>query len=182
MRRQVFTVCMLALVTFFSASAMAKKAVTRQLGGACGEDSNIVATCAAGLECKAGSCAMTSFLSGEVVDCRGQMQKAGVDTKKDFVAVFGGLCYMDNKCSGLYDAQIQAQDLEARAAVVEILSHDQASLDPGDLIRITSIPPWEQQELTKLSNEDKQALADEAKAAIKHVQDICDGCSPYCVR
>jgi hypothetical protein len=173
MKRRIFTGCMLALITLFSASAMAKREVTRQLGGACGEDSSIVATCAAGLECKAGSCAMGSFLSGEVVDCRGQMQKAGIDTKKDFVAVFGGLCYMDNKCSGLYNAQIRAQDLQARAAETEFLSRNLA---------MSSIDPSEMQEFTSMSQEDKQALVDQAIAANKRVQEICDACSPYCVR
>lgn len=138
--------------------------------------------CSSTFMARDGYCAMSSFLSGEVVDCRGQMQKAGVDTKKDFVAVFGGLCYMDNKCSGLYSAQIRAQDLQGRAAATEILSRGQAGLNPIDIIRMSRIPPWERQELADMSSEDKKDLVDQATAAIKRVQEICDACSPYCVR
>jgi hypothetical protein len=147
---------MLVLMTLFSASAPAKQEVTRQLGGACGEDANIKATCAVGLQCKNGYCAMSSFLSGAVVGCKAEMQKAGVDPK-EFVAVHDGFCYIDDKCPDLYRAAIATRSFE-----YELMDAVQEGPDAFSAA------------LARLS--------EEQKASLKRAEDICDSCRPYCVR
>ncbi len=102
---------LLAAVLLCISTAHAKKEVTRQLGGACGEDSNIVAGCASGLSCKNGTCQMNSFLSPATVGCKQAMKDLGDDSK--YVAVHDGFCYIDSACRGLYDKAMAAASATA---------------------------------------------------------------------
>ncbi|TBR36805.1 MULTISPECIES: hypothetical protein [Dyella] len=105
MLRKCLFVVGLVLLVFLSFDAVAKKEVTRQLGGACGENEDIKATCAAGLQCSSGTCAMKSFLSGATVGCKAALEKKGY---KGYVAVHDGFCYVDSQCRGLYRQVISA--------------------------------------------------------------------------
>lgn len=157
MTRNLAGGCMLVLITFFSASALAQQVFTRQLGGACGEDAanKIIANCDIGLECKNGYCAMRSFLSGATVSCKAEMQKVGVGPK-EFVAVHDGFCYMDNKCSGLYDAVMRASPVST-----ELLTKVSAG--------------------SEAFSAELASLSEEQKATFKRAEDICNSCRPYCV-
>jgi hypothetical protein len=62
--------------------------------------------CRSHLECRDGYCAMPSFLSGEVKECKQELGKKGVDLRS-YVSVYGGdgaggYCYYE--CDGMYDA------------------------------------------------------------------------------
>jgi hypothetical protein len=155
MTRTIARCCLVLLLVLFSAGAAAKKEVTRQLGGACGEDADIIARCDVGLECKNGNCAMRSFLSGATVSCKAEMKKAGIGDK-ELVAVHDGFCYMDGKCGGLYNAVMAATPVTER-----LLSKAQVGSDAYSA------------EIASLSDADK--------AKFKRAEDICKGCSPYCV-
>jgi hypothetical protein len=124
--------CLLLLIALLflsiSSSVFAKREVTRQLGGACGEDANILATCASGLHCDGGSCQMNSFLSSATVGCREAMKKMGVDEK--YVAVHDGFCYIDSSCHGLYQ-----QVMRATPATEAVLGHDNR-VDPNKLANL----------------------------------------------
>lgn len=147
--------CLLLLFVLFSAGAAAKKEVTRQLGGACGEDADIIARCDVGLQCKNGYCAMRSFLSGATVSCKTEMGKAGVGAK-EIVAVHDGFCYMDGKCGGLYNAVMSATPVTEK-----LLAQASAGSEAfGAAVA---------------------GLSDAEKATFKRAEDICNGCAPYCV-
>ncbi|KKB60956.1 hypothetical protein WM40_26100 [Robbsia andropogonis] len=76
-----FVFILLWAMAFCVGNTYAKNEVTRQLGGACGEDSNIIAGCASGLSCKNGTCQMNSFLSPATVGCKQAMKDMGDDSK-----------------------------------------------------------------------------------------------------
>lgn len=145
--------CLLALVALFSGAAVAKKEVTRQLGGACGEDSDIIARCDVGLQCKNGNCAMRSFLSGATVGCKAELAKIGYT---GYVAVHDGFCYVDSKCSGLYSAVMAATPVTER-----LLAKANAGSEAFAA------------EVAALSAADKDKF--------KRAEDICNSCSPNCL-
>lgn len=152
MKRQFAGVC-LALAALMPASAFGKDSVVRQLGGACGEDSSIIASCDVGLECKNGYCAMRSFLSSATVGCKAELAKTGYS---GIVAVHDGFCYVDSSCRGLYDAAMSASDISARlltkaAAGSDAFAAEVAALSAGD------------------------------KATFKRAEDLCKSCAPSCL-
>ncbi|MDC8012733.1 hypothetical protein [Tahibacter soli] len=155
MTRSFVRCCLVIVLTLFAAGASAKKEVVRQLGGACGEDADIIARCDVGLECKNGNCAMRSFLSSATVGCKGEMAKVGVGSK-ELVAVHDGFCYMDGKCGGLYNAVMDATPVTER-----LLAKASAGSEAFGA------------ELASLSDADK--------AKFKRAEDICNSCAPYCV-
>lgn len=145
--------CLLALLALFAGAATAKKEIIRQLGGACGEDSEIIARCDVGLQCKDGNCAMRSFLSSATVGCKAEMAKIGYT---GYVAVHDGFCYVDSKCSGLYSAVMAATPVTERllataAAGSEAFAAEVAALSAAD------------------------------KDTFKRAEDICNSCSPSCL-
>lgn len=146
--------CMLVVLALFSVSAAAQKShYVRQLGGPCGEDANIVATCDVGLECKGGFCEMRSFLSAATVGCREEMKKAGVDEK--YVAVHDGFCYINANCRGMYDLARAARPVTTRLLT-------QASVGSEAFAA----------EVAKLSEAEK--------ASFKRAEDECKSCGKYC--
>jgi hypothetical protein len=154
MTRHWFISYLVVLAALLATPALAKKEVTRQAGGACGEDSSIIARCDAGLECKNGTCAMRSFLSGASVSCKAEMAKVGIGSR-ELVAVHDGFCYMDGKCRGLYDAAMNASEVTTR-----LLHKASAGSDAFGA--------------------ELAALSEQEKASFKRAEDICKGCSPYC--
>lgn len=152
MKRHFIGSCLLVLLAF-SGAAMAKKEVVRQLGGACGEDSEIIARCDVGLQCKDGNCAMRSFLSSATVGCKAELAKIGYT---GYVAVHDGFCYVDSKCSGLYSAVMAATPVTER-----LLAKASAGSDAFAA------------EVAALSAADKDKF--------KRAEDICNSCSPNCL-
>lgn len=140
MKKWILLVLTSAL-TLCAGAVQAKKEVTRQLGGACGEDSGIVATCASGLSCKSGTCQMNSFLSSATVGCKQAMKDMGDDSK--YVAVHDGFCYIDSSCRGLYEKAMRAGSVTPQVIT-------QHGVDPG--------------KLAALSESDRNAFLDAAKS------------------
>lgn len=153
MTKSIAACCLLITLAIASASVFAQKtAITRQLGGACGEDANTVATCDVGLTCKDGYCAMRSFLSGATVSCKSEMAKAGVGSR-ELVSVHDGFCYYG--CSGMYE-----EAMRASAVTERLLTQASAGSEAFGA------------ELAKLS--------DEEKASFKRADDKCNSCGKYC--
>lgn len=152
MKRHFIGSCLLVLLAF-SGAAMAKKEVVRQLGGACGEDSEIIARCDVGLQCKDGNCAMRSFLSSATVGCKAELAKIGYT---GYVAVHDGFCYVDSKCSGLYSAVMAATPVTERLLAKAAAGSDAFAA-----------------EVAALSAADKDKF--------KRAEDICNSCSPNCL-
>lgn len=133
---------LIAIGFLCGSNTYAKKEVTRQLGGACGEDSNMIANCAPGLNCQNGYCQMKSFLSSATVGCKQAMRDLG-DTSK-YVAVHDGFCYIDNVCKGLYNKVMRASN------VTQKVISDNGSVDPKSF--------------EALSDEDRQTFQEAATA------------------
>jgi hypothetical protein len=125
----------------------------RQQGGACGEDSNIVATCDVGLTCKNGYCEMKSSLSAASASCRDIMIKAGVMTARETVSVHDGFCY--KSCSGMYELAMDASEITTRL-LMQAKAGSQAFAD----------------ETAKLSEAEK--------ASFKAAEDKCNSCGKQC--
>lgn len=154
MSRSLPMLCVVVLlVAAFAGDALGKKNVVRQLGGACGEDSDIVATCDAGLSCKNGSCAMNSFLSDASRSCRDIMTKAGVIGARETVSVHDGFCY--KSCDGMYELAMDATPVTERL-MRQAQVGSQAFAD----------------EFAKLSAGDK--------AKFKAAEDKCNSCGKQC--
>lgn len=153
MKRHFIGSCLLVLLASFSGMALAKKEVVRQLGGACGEDSEIIARCDVGLQCKDGNCAMRSFLSSATTGCKAELAKIGYT---GYVAVHDGFCYVDSKCSGLYSAVMAATPVTER-----LLAKAGAGSEAFAA------------EVAALSAEDKDKF--------KRAEDICNSCAPSCL-
>lgn len=153
MSRMSATACLLFLIAVCSADALAKKNLVRQLGGACGEDADIVATCDVGLTCKSGTCEMKSFLSAASASCRDHMKQAGVIGDRETVSVHDGFCYKN--CSGLYELAIEATPVTERL-MRQAKAGTQAFND----------------EIAKLSEADK--------ASFKAAEDKCNSCGKQC--
>jgi hypothetical protein len=154
MSKRIVGYCLSIVLVLCSAVAVAEKShKVRQLGGACGEDANIVATCDVGLECKNGYCEMRSFLSAATVGCKEEMKKARVDAK--YVAVHDGFCYINDNCRGMYDLAMAASPVTTRL-----------------LTKASSGSEAFAAEVAKLS--------DAEKASFKRAEDECKSCGKYC--
>lgn len=144
---------LLVALASFTAAAPAKEHIVRQLGANCGEDANRIVSCDVGLQCKDGTCQMRSFLSSQTVGCKAELTKIGYS---GYVAVHDGFCYVDSRCSGLYDAVMAATPVTERllakaAAGSEAFAAEVAALSAAD------------------------------KAAFKRAEDICNSCAPSCL-
>lgn len=153
MSRMIATAVMIVVIALCSTDASAKQNFTRQLGGACGEDANIVATCDVGLTCKDGYCAMKSFLSAASASCRDIMKKAGVIGDRDLVSVHDGFCYKN--CGGMYELAMQATPVTER------------------LMRQARVG-------TQAFNDEIAKLSDDEKATFRAAEDKCNSCGKQC--
>ncbi|SDW14519.1 hypothetical protein [Lysobacter enzymogenes] len=153
MSRSLPIACLFLLAAAFAGDALGKKNFVRQLGGACGEDANIVATCDVGMSCKSGYCEMNSYLSAASKGCRDLMIGAGVIGPRETVSVHDGFCY--KSCDGMYELAIRATPVTER-----LMSRAQVgSKEFGD-------------EVAKLS--------DSEKAIYKAAEDKCNACGKQC--
>lgn len=153
MNRIIATVCLFVLTAVCSTGALSKQEFVRQQGGACGEDSKIIATCAAGLTCKNGYCEQKSYLSAASASCREIMINAGVIGARETVPVHDGFCY--KHCDGMYERAMAASEVTTRL-LLRASAGSQAFAD----------------EFAKLS--------DSEKAVFKAAEDKCDSCGKQC--
>lgn len=153
MSRSLPIVCLFLLAAAFAGDALGKKNVVRQLGGACGEDADIVATCDVGMSCKSGSCAMNSYLSEASRSCRDIMIKAGVIGQRETVAVHDGFCY--KTCDGMYELAMEATPVTER-----LMSRARVG--------------------SKEFGEEVAKLSDSEKATFKAAEDKCNSCGKQC--
>ena len=112
---RTIAIAALVFMTVLSPFSMAqqKKTISNlQAGNACGEDSTIIATCAAGLSCKGGTCEQNSYLSSETVSCKEEMKKRTGYT--GYVAVHDGFCYVNDRCRPMYDAAMSASNVVSK--------------------------------------------------------------------
>ncbi|WP_046656405.1 hypothetical protein [Lysobacter capsici] len=153
MSRMIATLCLFVLVAVCSTDASAKQHFVRQQGDTCGEDSKIVATCAAGLSCKGGYCEQNSYLSAASASCREIMIKAGVIGARETVPVHDGFCY--KHCDGMYERAMAASEVTTRL-----------------LLRASAGSQAFAEEFAKLS--------DSEKASFKTAEDKCNSCGRQC--
>ncbi|SDZ11118.1 hypothetical protein SAMN04487939_11661 [Lysobacter sp. yr284] len=153
MSRRTLAFCAFLIAALLAADAAAKNKVTRQLGGACGEDANTIAQCDVGMSCKDGYCAMNSYLSEASRSCKDLMVKAGVVGARETVSVHDGFCY--KHCDGMYELAMQA------TPVTERLMHR---------ARVGS----------KEFGEEVAKLSDSEKATFKAAESKCNSCGKQC--
>lgn len=153
MSRMIATLCLFVLAAVCSTDASSKQEFVRQLGGACGEDSKIIATYAAGLTCKDGYCEQKSYLSTASASCREIMIKACVIGARETVPVHDGFCY--KHCDGMYERAMAASEVTTRL-----------------LLRASAGSQAFAEEFAKLS--------DSEKASFKTAEDKCNSCGKQC--
>lgn len=144
--KRIILILMVLLMGLSALPVMAKKEVVRQLGGACGENSDMIASCASGTSCKNGTCQMDSFLSPATKGCKQAMQDKGVDPKT-YVAAHDGFCYIDSDCRGLYE-----QAMSASSVTPKLLKSDNSI----DAFALAELSPEDFQTFQRAINTCKQ--------------------------